>query len=207
MAACTMLEGQGSGRDGEGVDGAVAGQQECLVRLAGRRGGQHAYAVYQRAAVGARRAREGHGPGPGYSHPAATHCGRAMAATHCGRAMRARRLHPSIRTSHPAGLLPGQTGPGSGFAPRWPRSDAARPGAPRARRIQRATGIDAASPGRGPLSRHTHRRHFRRLAGRGDLVPQPAVQVEPVAVGLAAGGVADVGVQGMPVVGGLDRPV
>jgi hypothetical protein len=38
--------------DGEGVDGAVAGQQECLIRLAGRGGGQYAYAVDQRAAVG-----------------------------------------------------------------------------------------------------------------------------------------------------------
>src|ERR1700722_19575684 len=44
------------------------------------------------------------------------------------------------------------------------------------------------------------------LAGRGYLVPQAAVQVEPVAVGLTRGAVADVGVQRMPVVSGLDRP-
>src|SRR5215469_13870013 len=40
----------------EGVDGAVAGQQEPLIRLADRGGGKHADAVDQRAAVGAGRA-------------------------------------------------------------------------------------------------------------------------------------------------------
>src|SRR5690348_4526636 len=45
------------------------------------------------------------------------------------------------------------------------------------------------------------------LAGRRYLVPQAAVQVEPVAVGLSRSAVTDVGVQRMPVVSGLDRPV
>src|SRR5579862_457627 len=45
------------------------------------------------------------------------------------------------------------------------------------------------------------------LAGRGYLVPQAAVQVELVAVGLSRGAVTDVGVQRVPVVGGLHRPV
>src|ERR1700746_2506630 len=45
------------------------------------------------------------------------------------------------------------------------------------------------------------------LAGRGYLVPQAAVQVEPVAVSLSRSAVADVGIQRMPVISGLDRPV
>src|ERR1700759_1162077 len=40
-------------------------------------------------------------------------------------------------------------------------------------------------------------------AGHCDLVPQTAVEVEVVAAGLAGGGVGDVGVQRVPVVGGL----
>jgi hypothetical protein len=51
--------------DREGVDGAVAGQQERLIRLVGRGGGQHADAVDQRAAVGGGRAQQGDRPGLG----------------------------------------------------------------------------------------------------------------------------------------------
>ena len=47
----------------------------------------------------------------------------------------------------------------------------------------------------------------RSSAGNGYLMPQPAVQVEVIAMGLAGGGISDVGVQGMPVVGGLRRAV
>ena len=42
------------------------------------------------------------------------------------------------------------------------------------------------------------------LAGHADFVPEPTVEVEVVAVGLAGGAVADVGVEGVPVVGGLE---
>src|ERR1035437_8509669 len=42
-----------------------------------------------------------------------------------------------------------------------------------------------------------------RSAGRGHLVPKPAVQVDVVASGLAGRGVADVGVERMAVVGDL----
>ncbi len=47
----------------------------------------------------------------------------------------------------------------------------------------------------------------RALPGRGDLVPVAAVEVELVAAGLARAVVADVGVEGMPVVGRLDGAV
>ena len=42
---------------------------------------------------------------------------------------------------------------------------------------------------------------------RSHFVPEAAVQVQSVAPGLARSGVADVGVQGMVVVGGLERAV
>jgi hypothetical protein len=49
---------------------------------------------------------------------------------------------------------------------------------------------------------------FRRgSAGDSYLMPEPAVQVDVIAVDLAGGGINDVGVQGMPVVGGLRRAV
>src|SRR5215470_9019117 len=41
----------------------------------------------------------------------------------------------------------------------------------------------------------------------GHLVPEPAVEVEVVAEGLAGDGVADIGVQRVPVVGGLGGAV
>jgi hypothetical protein len=44
-------------------------------------------------------------------------------------------------------------------------------------------------------------------AGNGYLMPKPAVQVDVIAVGLAGGGISDVGVQGMALVGGLRRAV
>src|SRR5262249_34543065 len=50
------------------------------------------------------------------------------------------------------------------------------------------------------------RRRARRW-GRGLLLPQFAPCVEGGALGLAGGGVREVGVEGMPVVGGLDRAV
>ena len=56
-------------------------------------------------------------------------------------------------------------------------------------------------------SRVTRAGRGRSSAGDGYLVPQAAVQVEVIAVGLAGGGISDVGVQGMPVVGGLRRAV
>src|SRR5258708_7167142 len=46
-----------------------------------------------------------------------------------------------------------------------------------------------------------------RLTGHGHLVPEPAVEVEAVAEGLAGGGATDVGVQRRPVVGALGGPV
>jgi hypothetical protein len=49
--------------------------------------------------------------------------------------------------------------------------------------------------------------HARSSAGNGYLMPQPAVQVEVIAVDLAGGGISNVGVQGMPVVDGLRRAV
>ena len=45
------------------------------------------------------------------------------------------------------------------------------------------------------------------LAAGGHLAPQSAVQVEVIAFGLSCGAIADVGVQRMPFVGGLDRPI
>src|SRR5215467_12571935 len=42
------------------------------------------------------------------------------------------------------------------------------------------------------------------LARDGDFVPEPAVEVEVVTAGLPGRAVADVGVEGMPVVGGLE---
>src|SRR6266480_7801179 len=42
-----------------------------------------------------------------------------------------------------------------------------------------------------------------RLTGQADVVPEAAVEVEVVAVGLAGPAVADVGVKGVAVVGGL----
>ena len=73
--------------------------------------------------------------------------------------------------------------PGTGFHGRW-SLPAARPAEP---------GDEAG--------------RSRSSAGNGYLMPQPAVQVEVIAVGLAGGGISDVGVQGMPVVGGLRRAV
>jgi hypothetical protein len=39
------------------------------------------------------------------------------------------------------------------------------------------------------------------------LVPEPAVEVEVVAAGLSRGAVTDIGVEGVPVVGGLELAV
>src|ERR1700686_1478343 len=58
-----------------------------------------------------------------------------------------------------------------------------------------------------PAEQGTRAGRSRSSAGNGYLVPHPAVQVEVIAVGLAGGGISDVGVQGMPVVGGLRRAV
>jgi hypothetical protein len=56
-------------------------------------------------------------------------------------------------------------------------------------------------------SRVTRAGGSRSSAGNGYLMPEPAVQVEVIAVGLAGGGISNVGVQGMPVVDGLHRAV
>src|ERR1039457_5690476 len=40
-------------------------------------------------------------------------------------------------------------------------------------------------------------------AWRGHLVPQPAIQVDVIAVGLTGSGISDVSVEGMPAIGGL----
>ena len=56
-------------------------------------------------------------------------------------------------------------------------------------------------------SRVTRAGRSRSSAGNGYLVPQPAVQVEVIALGLAGGGISDVGVQGMPVLAGLRRAI
>src|SRR3954447_2560215 len=72
---------------------------------------------------------------------------------------------------------PGQTAPSSGPA-RW---------------LVRSVPIaDPAGGARG-----------RRLPGRGDFMPYAAVDVDAVAPGLARGGVGGIGVQRVPVVGGL----
>src|ERR1700758_4117442 len=58
-----------------------------------------------------------------------------------------------------------------------------------------------------PAKRVTRAGRSRSSAGNGYLMPQPAVQVEVIAVCLAGGGISNVGVQGMPVVDGLRRAV
>ena len=60
--------------------------------------------------------------------------------------------------------------------------------------------------GNGQVHKRTDDAVQSRLAGNGHVVPPAAVEVEFVAVGLAGGAVADVGVQRVPVVGELAGP-
>jgi hypothetical protein len=94
----------------------------------------------------------------------------------------------------------------------WAGYPGRRLGGRRRREKRTAAGNDFMAAGHYPQrparqSRVTSAGRSRSSAGNSYLVPQPAVQVEVIAVGLAGGGISDVGVQGMPVVGGLRRAV
>ena len=71
------------------------------------------------------------------------------------------------------------------------------------RRHGKAEGVERPQRARAGLVRGEVTSVAIALPGGGHFVPEAAVEVEVVAAGLAGGGVADVGVQRVPVVGEL----
>src|SRR5947209_683316 len=99
-------------------------------------------------------------------------------------------------------------GPGRGVARRGPRSSApSRPGRRAEWCAVGTSGFSFAGPGRARLVPAEVTSVAVPLPGDRHVVPEPAVEVEVVAPGLAGSSVADVGVERMPVVGELLRAV
>src|SRR5215831_14704099 len=104
---------------------------------------------------------------------------------------------PSVSPSRgpPVVPAPARAGPGNGSGPRrMPRAAVTRAGC-RSVAVPAATRGRARARGRGGRAR------------QGDHMPDPAGNVEPVALVHPGAAVADVGVQRVPVEGGLLRPV
>src|SRR5690348_16818367 len=107
----------------------------------------------------------------------------------------------TCRTQYPTLLSlaePGQAAPAGSRS--WPGARGMRPGPTVATWRRRAVPVPAAAA-------WARARRRSGLPGQDDLVPDPAGEVEPVALVHPGGGVADVGVQRVPVPGGLLGPV